>query len=257
MKVLIVYHSGVGNTKYVAEQMKEHLDERIEVELYSIENLPSQIEYKKYDGVIIGCPTIHSHPTKRILEFLKNTQKNERFIPTFVYTTCGLYSTNTVRILCKKCKEKNFIPIMSSSYRCKAIDGILLAPKVKFFSTYERNIENRIASECDRFVNSLAKKDQVIRIPRFKLYSIINYPNKLIGQLLTFPIYIHKNQCIRCGKCTAGCPANAMKMDREGYPVFDKTKCEKCYRCIHHCPKHALSLSKRKTPEIVWKDHSF
>ena len=74
-----------------------------------------------------------------------------------------------------------------------------------------------------------------------------------MGQLITFPIYIHKNKCIRCGKCTTGCPSGAMKIDKEGYPVFDKTKCEKCYRCIHHCPKHALSLNKRKTPEIVWK----
>ena len=228
MKILIVYHSGVGNTKYVAELMKKYLERSIEVEVYSVENLTRQIEYKKYDGVIIGCPTIHTHPTKRMLDFLENVGRQKKFIPTFVYTTCGLYSANTVRILCKKCKEKNFIPIMSSSYRCKAVDGILLVPKVKFFSTYERNIENRIKNECNKFVNNLAKKDQKIRIPRFKLYSIINFPNKLMGQLITFPIYIHKNKCIRCGKCTTGCPSGAMKIDKEGYPVFDKTKCEKC-----------------------------
>ncbi len=252
MKILIIYHSGVGNTKQVAEWIKKYLEENSVVELYSVENLPSQIEYEKYDGIIMGCPTIHAHPTKQMLDFLTRTEKLKQCVPTFVYTTCGLCSVNTLRILCKKCEEKNFIPIKSSSYRCKAIDGMLLIPKVRFFSTYERNIGNRIAKECEAFVNELVKKDWVLRIPRFKLYSIINFPNKLMGQLLTLPIYIHKDQCIKCGKCTMGCLAHAMKPDREGYPVFDKAKCEKCYRCIHHCPKHALSLKKGKTPKVVW-----
>lgn len=73
-----------------------------------------------------------------------------------------------------------------------------------------------------------------------------------MGQLITFPIYLLKKECVKCGKCTTDCPPQAMQTDSAGYPVFDKTKCEKCYRCIHHCPKHALSLNKRKAPTIVW-----
>lgn len=252
MKFLIIYHSGVGNTKQVAEWMKKHLEENSDVDIYSIENLPRQIEYEKYDGVIMGFPTIHTHPTKRMMSFLERTERLKYSIPTFVYTTCGLYSANTLRIFCKKCKEKGFEPIKSASYRCKAIDGILLMPQVGFFSTYEKSIKNRIANECDLFANDIVKKILIIRMPRFKLYSIINFPNKLMGQLITFPIYIHMNKCIKCGKCAVNCPTQAMQMDREGYPIFHKTKCEKCYRCIHHCPQHALSLKKRKAPKIVW-----
>ncbi len=252
VKLLIIYHSGVGNTKQVAEWMRKHLEENNEVEIYSVENLPKLLEYEKYDGVIMGFPTIHTHPTKRIMNFLERTERLKCSIPTFVYTTCGLCSANTLRIFCKRCKEKNFIPIRSASYRCKAIDGILLVPQVRFFSTYERNIRNRIANECDLFVSDLAKKSVIMRIPRFKLYSIMNYPNKLMGQLLTLPIYIHKHRCVKCTQCIIDCPAQAMEMDRVGYPMFNKTKCEKCYRCIHHCPKHALSLSKRKIPNSLW-----
>lgn len=253
VEILILYHSGVGNTKQVAKWMKKYLEEKSVIELYSIEYLPKQIEYEKYDGVIMGFPTIHTHPTKQMINFMERIEKINRPMPTFVFTTCGLYSANTVRIFCKKCVEKNFIPVQGSSYRCKAVDGMLLTPKIKIFLTYEKDIEARIAKECNQFMNTLTAKNVVARIPRFKLYSIINFPNKLMGHLITFPIYTHKDNCIKCGRCIAHCPVQTMKVNQEGYPAFDKRKCVKCYRCIHHCPKYALSLNKRKPPKVLWK----
>jgi ferredoxin len=164
-----------------------------------------------------------------------------------------MYSANTVRIFAKECMTKNIVPIVTNSYRCSAIDGMLLTPSIKRFRKPEKNLDDKINKDCIKFIHKIQVGNDIACIPRFKLYSILNYPNKLAGQYITFPIYLHKSNCIQCRKCIENCPTKAMTKDKDGYPHFVKQKCEKCYRCIHHCNGKALSLSKRKTPRITWE----
>jgi len=242
MKILIIYHSGVGNTKNVAQWIKNSLETECCIEMYSVERIPRSINYSDFNGIIIGFPTIHTHPTTRIINFIDKLEFLKEPLPIFVYTTYGLYTANTTRIFCKKCLEKNLIPIQVSSYRCPATDGMLLVPRIKLFRTYEKNIKKRIAAESTFFFNMLLNQQMMKHIPRFKFYSILNYPNKLAGQLLTFQIYIHKDKCIKCDKCINHCPTKAMKKGDDDYPFFSKRVCEKCYRCIYNCPKKSLSI---------------
>ena len=250
-KIIIIYHSGVGNTKLVAKSIEKQLNSDFDTEIYSVEKLPDGLELSNYRGVVLGFPTIHTHPTKRILEFIDGLTRLQKKMPAYIFTTCGLYSANTLRIFSKKCMSKNIIPVVNHSFRCAAIDGILFAPGVRFFFTNEKRLEVKIVNDCNEFKRKLVNLDIKPNIPRFKLYSILNYPNKLMGQHYVFPIYLHKDRCIKCGRCTMNCPGKAMYMNEENYPVYLKEKCERCYRCIHHCPKMALSLSKKKAPKKV------
>lgn len=121
--------------------------------------------------------------------------------------------------------------------------------KKKIIIVYHSGVGNtKMVSEK---MYQVLSHDYSLNMPRFKLYSILNYPNNLLGKGVTLRIYTHKEKCIKCGKCTRNCPAKSLPKDKEGYPVFLKSKCDKCYRCIHHCPKLALSLSKNKTPKKV------
>jgi ferredoxin/flavodoxin len=253
MKFLILYHSGAGNTRMVAKKIEEQLKLQHVVDTYSVESMLDITHYEEYDGIVIGFPTIHTHPTKRILDYMKSVQPLEKAIPVYLYTTCGMYSANTVRIFAKECISKNMIPIINKSYRCSATDGMLLAPNIKLFRKPEKNLEGKINRDCIEFVHKIQVENYEVCIPRFKLYSILNYPNKVAGHYITFPIYLHNNKCIKCGICIENCPTKAMTKDKNGYPYFEKQKCDKCYRCIHHCPRKALSLSKRTTPKITWE----
>ena len=248
--IAIVYHSGVCNTRKVAEKIYARLSDHYNIALFSVENIPDGFTFNDYDGVVIGFPVIHSHPSKRILKFLQDIKPLETAKAAYIFTTCGLYSANTLRIFAKRCIPQNIVPIIHRAFRgCPAADGTLLAPCIDWFYRFpndlDRNIERDVTAFCHGIENSVVKPN----IPRFKLYSILNYPNKLAGKLITFPIFLHKQKCLKCGKCAADCAASALEKDTEGYPVFNPTKCEKCYRCIHHCPKLALSLSKSKSPK--------
>lgn len=48
--------------------------------------------------------------------------------------------------------------------------------------------------------------------------------------------------CVKCGKCAAACPVNAIPQDAPDRT--DKTRCISCMRCIAVCPVHARSLNK-------------
>lgn len=247
-EVLVLYYSGVGNTKRVAEIITSNISAQYNLDIYSIEKLPDNFCIKKYKAIIIGFPTIHSSPAKPILEFLNNITKLENAVPTYVFTTCGLYSANSLRIFGQRSVVKNMAPIINRSYRCPATDGMLLVPFLKCLFVDEKNLHQRVKKDSFEFMK-LIKMPLRINIPRTKVYSILNYPNKILGQRFPFKIYLHKEKCVRCGKCISNCPVQAYKIDNNGFPIIDKSKCISCYRCIHHCTERALSLSKKKAPK--------
>ena len=112
---------------------------------------------------------------------------------------------------------------------------------------HEKRLDKKVEHDVSAFIRHC--NDPIIaNIPRFKIYSILNYPNKFFGQRFSPPIYIHKKNCVSCGKCVVNCPVQCICRDDIGYPLFNNEKCIHCYRCIHHCPKKALSLSKKCPP---------
>ncbi len=245
---LIIYFSGVGNTKAVAEHIKNYAD-KISADIYSVEKLPENFSIENYSAVILGTPTYHAEPAPQLIKFL-DTINSSRRIPAFIFTTCGLYSENCLRVLAKECIKHKIIPIHSASYRCSATDGILLAPFMECWFKNEKDLPSKIKTDFSTFICRL-KSHSKADIPKSKWYTLLNYPNKMLGKHTTFPIYLHKHKCINCGKCQRNCPQNAITAT-DNYPVINKEKCMNCYRCIHHCPELALSLSEKRTTEKVW-----
>ena len=240
-KIIILYYSGVGNTKRIAQYMYNYLKRRSNVDIYSIEELPTDFSFNKYSKLIIGFPTIHAEPATPMMHFVRRINARTKKLPTFVYTTYGLYSGNAIRIFCELAIVKNIIPVYTNGYRAPAIDGILLTPKIKRWHSYEKGLSIKIKNDVGQFLNT---NEDCAKIPKLKWYSVFNYPNKLIGKHTKLKIYLHENKCVKCGVCTEKCPAGACTNDASNLPIFDITKCINCYRCIHHCPQRALSLSK-------------
>lgn len=247
MKILILYYSGVGNTKMIAKRMFEIWNRIHDVTITSIEKLSKNIDIAIYDALVIGFPTIHASPAMPIISFIERTKCLQVPIPTFLFTTCGLYPANTLRIFASKCVKKNMLPVLTRSYRCAATDGVLMAPFMNIWFKHERKLYEKITIDTSSFIKQRNKLVKVA-IPRFKLYSILNYPNKFFGQRFSPQIYTHKAECVSCGKCINDCPTQSMRKGDEGYPLVNNENCIHCYRCIHHCPKKALSLSKKHMP---------
>lgn len=249
MNVLLLYYSGVGCTKNIAHRIHQELIGTFNLEIYSIEDIPITIDFETYDSLIIGYPVFHVQPPERVLDFIAAIPPLQKPVPVFIFNTRAMFSANAQRILAQHLAKKNFKVILDREYRGPASDGTLLTPSIKRFWKFEKNLDEKIHADCQEYIQRLQNQQTNGYIPRFRLYSILNAPNKLAGQLMTMPIYLNKESCTQCGLCARRCPAQAQVMGANGFPEFKKELCEDCLRCIHHCPKHALSLRKKKFPE--------
>lgn len=249
-RILILYFSGAGATKKAAELMFFYLSQSHNciVDLFSIETYPN-FNMNDYDGFIIGTPVYHAAPSRVVTACFNKLTPLIKKTPAFIYNTRAFYSCNTNRILSKQIRSKNIITIMDREYRSPASDGVLFAPYIRRLFQFDRNINRKIMLDCSEFLALLKINAFQEYIPHFRFSSIVNAPNKLAGQLTAFKIYLHRDKCMKCGKCIENCPHHVLTKSDLDYPVFVSGKCENCYRCIHHCPAKALSLSKHRTPK--------
>jgi len=251
-KILVLYFSGVGATKKVAQLMHRYLSQTCAADIFSIESC-ADLNLNDYSALVIGTPVYHAAPPGIVTSYFGGIRPLVKATPALIYSTRGLCSLNTNRILAKQLRGKNIITIMDTAYRSPASDGSLIAPRIKRFFEFEPNLDSKVAKDCTVLLKLLQTRPLRGYIPRFQFGSVINAPNKLAGQLIRLRIHLHRKRCTKCGKCAANCPMGAMVKDGSSWPAADKAKCINCYRCVHHCPGLALSLSKRKPPGKVLK----
>jgi flavodoxin/NAD-dependent dihydropyrimidine dehydrogenase PreA subunit len=244
-KILILYFSGVGATKKIAELIYSRLLQNCEVDMFSLENKDTP-SINGYDALIIGTPVYHGAPPKVVMNYFDTIARLNKEIYAFIYNTRGTHSNNTNRILSKKILSKKIEIIMDREYRSPASDGSIITPFVKRFFEFEKDIEKKVSHDCMTFLELLEKDKPKSYIPRFRFGSIINAPNKFAGQVITLKIRLHKDKCVKCGRCIEQCPHSTFSTDKDGFPLYASRNYENCYRCIHYCPKLALSLCKRR-----------
>lgn len=251
-KILILYFSGTGATKKVAELMKWQLSRTCAVDIFSID-AAADLSLNDYGALVIGTPVYHAAPPSVVTNYFDGIAPLVKAVPALIYNTRGLAACNTNRILARQLKEKNIITVMDMAYRSPASDGSLIAPWVKRFFEFEPDLSRKVAEDCAEFLKRLQTRPLRGYIPRFQVSSVLNAPNKLAGQFIRLKIHLHQERCEKCGKCVENCPMGAMSKDDSGRPALAKSKCMNCYRCIHKCPGLALSLSKRRPPGKVLK----
>ena len=238
---LVVYHSGVGSTRLLAQEFHRILQNKGEVELWNAENGLPPRKLESYHGVIIGFPVYHGGPSATIRNFIKSLPVSQSAVKTFLFSTCGLYSANANRILAKQCRLKNMLVLCDKTYRCPASDGTLLFSGLAFLWEFGKTLPQKLEWDCLEFWKLSLQENLQAKLPGLKWYGAFNYPNRYVALGIKRRIILHQKQCIGCGVCVKGCACHCISMV-DGKPFFDLTNCEQCYRCIHACPKRALSL---------------
>jgi len=74
-KILIIYYSRSGNTKKMAEFVRDGAkEEKVEVELKKVEDTTPE-DMLNADGIIIGSPTYYGQPASPIIKLLEESVK--------------------------------------------------------------------------------------------------------------------------------------------------------------------------------------
>lgn len=232
---MILYFSGTGNSKYVAERLAELLGE----ELCNMESghQPPTMADDEPLGIVFpvyawGLPNIVS-------EYLGKKVISNHFVWTVM--TCGDdmgYADVILEKLLKRSVNAAYSLQMPNTYVC--LPGFDVDPA---------ELAQKKMAETEKLLPGIAesirsrKNDSVLNrgsMPWMKTYVL----RPLFNKFLVTDKFFRKTQgCNACGLCAKQCPTTDIAMIAGG-PIWQNKECTGCLRCYHNCPKHAIEWGK-------------
>lgn len=236
---MILYFSGTGNSRYVAERTAKILGEEI-LDLFD------RIKNKDYSPIISDKPFTVCAPTyawriPRILkDYLERTplEGNDKI---YFLMTCGDDIGNAERYLKKLCRK------IGKEYMGCACFRMPENYIAMFTSPNDEQASRIIAKSKDRI-----DKTATIIASGNKLAQVnVNIIGKLKSGIVNdvfYPLCVSAkkfcatDKCISCGKCEKVCPLSNITI-KDGKPVWGKN-CTHCMACICKCPAEAIEYGK-------------
>ena len=236
---MILYFSGTGNSKYVAERIALMICEDL-VSLNDKIKLGDHQEIKNEKHLIIVAPT-YAWRLPRVVEAWLNRTEIDTEKVWFVMT-CGGEIGNAAKYNQRLCSRKHLTYMGTKQ---------ILMPEnyIAMFGVPDwkdaKNIIDRAEPDI-QLAGEQIKKDIAFAAPRNNLYDrmmsgVINGPfYKLFVKSNAF---YSKSSCISCGKCASVCPLNNITL-QDGKPIWGNN-CTHCMSCISYCPKKAIEYGTK------------
>lgn len=246
MNGLILYFSGVGNTKLIAQAFKDEFKKKnCNIDMYSIEE---NIVFKSltYDFLVLAFPKYFEYIPKNCLDYIKdNLCNSEKEIKTMLILTgkedSNIYFYDLDNIL----KDKNLkvtlykTIIMPDSYTLSRSYKNLNEGEIKY--TINKSLEE-VKELTLKFFNEENFKDE------FPKYKSIIY--KKFNKFKTKDLYKNSykfsisDECDKCNLCVENCPSK--NIENIANTIMFRDNCIMCCRCVNICPKNAILFKNKK-----------
>lgn len=244
MRIAIIYFSGTGNTKKVAEEYKKNF-ERLgsECDLFPLplKQIPNLTEY---DKVGFGYP-IHSFNAPEImLKFAKSLPKVKRkdggsLKSAFILKSSGepvkmsrVSSLKLIGIL----KRRGFE--VKNEYQYVMPYNMIFRHTDHTAYVMWQTAKALIPVDCDEIINGTPHAEKKMTLGH--LFAWVLRAEHWGAHVIGVGYKVKKKDCISCGLCAKSCPAGNIKMVN-GKPKFG-SKCYICARCSFNCPKDCISI---------------
>lgn len=237
---MILYFSGTGNSKYVAQRIASALGDEL-LSLNERIKAGDSSPVETGERLVLVTPTYAWRIPRVVRDWLQKTTLRGAKQAWFVMT-CGSEIGNSAsynRALCAKkglaycgtaqlVMPENYIAMFSAPQPDEAREIVARA---------EPDIDRTIAalqegrafaapccSKLDRFLSSAANPVFYLCYVKARAFTV-------------------KNPCTGCGQCAKRCPMNNITI-QNGKPVWGK-HCTHCMACICYCPKEAIEFGKK------------
>ena len=238
-KAMILYFSGTGNSRYVAEKIAVS----IKGELLNLNDLIKKNEAiaVQAENVIIVTPTYAWRIPRIVREWIRKADFSAVKRVWFVMT-CGSEIGNASAYNRKICREKGFEYMGTAQI-------IMPENYIAMFDVPDKDEARAIISKADPVIEHIARKITAgEKLPSEKdslyyriLSGVVNplfYPFCVKSKL-----FKADDKCTGCGKCAQNCPLNNINI-MDGKPVWGKT-CTHCMACICYCPTETIEYGRK------------
>lgn len=230
-KTVILYFSGSGNSKYVAELLAE----RLEGEAVDLVGFEGEIDVDCL-GIVTAC---YCNDIPYLARDLLNNLTIKRADYAF-YITTAQASSGYCAISVKGILESKGIALAYTKlFRMLSTFVVTVMPFVgKMESKYVSKEEASLSKIVDDVKGEKVEKIKCFSYPVRRVINKFSYfgMNHLFGVRNKSV----SDACIGCGKCAQHCPCGSITLV-EGKPSFDKN-CTYCFGCAHICPVGAVKF---------------
>ncbi len=241
---MVIYFSGTGNSRYVAESLGHLLGEST----YFMPQVPASSLSLSGENVIFVFPVYSWGVPPLVLDYIGNlsdafvNEVRERNIPVSMVCTCGDEVAETPEMFCGAWSKRGvevkglWSVIMPNNY--------VLLPG---FSVDRPEVEREKLECAPGRVREIAMAIQNRDWKR----DVVRGSWPRLKTRLIYPLFVKwginprkwkvSEECVRCGRCVKACPVGNMAM-KAGTPSWDN-HCVSCTACYHSCPAKAISYS--------------
>ena len=243
---MILYFTGTGNSRFVAEALADQLDDdTVNILPFIKENKAGTFTSDKPYGFVF--PIYLSAIPVVVKDFIRRSHFNGNE-KCYFFATCkaamGITPNEASSIIKKNLTDKKYMGSVKINMPQNYIYMFTMTPKEEQEKLYSGALEAvKHCAESIRNGQPLEGKpvnvfEYGITKPVEKMYNAWGTGTKKFSA---------SDACVSCGLCEKNCPMNSIVMEN-GKPKWIK-KCIHCMACVNNCPKQAIECGKRAGKE--------
>lgn len=246
MKILILYYSGTGNTKFaceVARLVVEKAGHKVTMKTYG------KAGKETLDGFDLYCfaaPVYEWAPAKNVERFVTSMAR----LPgkrAFIITSSAGATGQAIPLFARMLEGKGLTLLGNYNLICADSWG-----GTRRWS-YSQDAETPTADslgELAAFTTKMLKATEAleqgrdVELPEYRVKPTGLFWASRFSRLAPSPRMkmgkkkVDQKECTECGVCAKNCPSGAIKLDP--YPRFGN-ECIACWRCINTCPADCIT----------------
>ncbi len=237
--MLVLYFSGTGNTKYIAE----YFAEKMQAKYYSIEKEINFSEQLNNAEIIAFCYPIYGSTVPIIMrEFVlkyKDHLSNKKII---IFCTQNLFSGDGARVFTELLENIDYNIIYAEHFNMpNNICNLFFYPLAskKKIKKYIEKANKKVNNICNNIDNKIIKKRGFNCFSKYLGLVIQRTAFSKIEKKAKKDVRIAL-RCNQCLLCVEICPMKNLQ-NKENI-IVQKGNCTFCYRCVNACPKKAITV---------------